>query len=205
MRHIYKKKRRYLAVLTLLTGTVTFASPVSVLDDAIQKEKSKPKLNVTLKVKKEQKTDDLKNFEVIQSSSYIESDCLRLLADNKNNDLSYCINPILEVAESREDAYFIAAVMILESDWGRSRICKDKHNYFAYRAYDRSPYDSAKPYDGFEESLADFVMLMNTYEVKYELYTIEEKGSRYCSSPSWATQVRDLMNKLREYDNKGGS
>ena len=38
---------------------------------------------------------------------------------------------------------FVAAIGIHESNWGTSKIAKDKKNLFGYGAYDSNPYNGA--------------------------------------------------------------
>lgn len=51
------------------------------------------------------------------------------------------------------NALYLLAHSALESDWGRSKIAKDKNNFFGITAYDTTPYLSAKTFDDVDKGI----------------------------------------------------
>lgn len=82
---------------------------------------------------------------------------------------------------------FVAAIGIHESNWGTSKIAKDKKNLFGYGAYDSNPYNGAYKFSNYSESID----LISRVLVKYYLnprgtsiYGGEQAVGSYYSSPT---------------------
>ena len=98
----------------------------------------------------------------------------------------------------RVNAIFLCALACHESDFGRSQIARDKNNIYGYRAYDGDPYNSAKSYSCFKESIEDVCSLL----VRQYLYpsgsfynspTPKGINVRYATDKNWAFKVVNHM------------
>lgn len=99
------------------------------------------------------------------------------------------------------NAYVLMAIAKLESNWGESKIATDKKNLFGLGAYDSSPYESARSYNSYEESIYDVAKyLSNNYlnpRGKYfNGYSLEGVNVKYCTSPDWASKVGKIVREL---------
>lgn len=107
---------------------------------------------------------------------------------------------------------FVAAVGIHESEWGTSRIARDKQNLFGYGAYDMNAYSSAYSYNGYAAGI-DMIarVLMKNYlnpkgtvicngEVASGKYyngkTLSAVNKRYATDKNWANSVYSWMSYL---------
>lgn len=107
---------------------------------------------------------------------------------------------------------FVAALGIHESDWGTSRIARDKMNLFGYGAYDMNTYVSAYEYNGYAAGI-DMIarVLMKNYlnpkgtciynnEIASGKYyngnTLSAVNKKYATDKNWANCVYKWMNYL---------
>lgn len=134
----------------------------------------------------------LNDFKSILSSN--ASDKNKIFADNAevfyNMEQEYGINGI-----------FIASIGIHESAWGTSAIAREKNNLFGYRAYDRSPMESAKDFEDYEECINVVAeALSKNYLTETGSYyngkTIESVNKKYASDEGWARKVYAYMEYL---------
>lgn len=104
---------------------------------------------------------------------------------------------------------FVAAVAIHESNWGTSKIAKDKKNLFGYGAYDGSPYESAYRFSNEAEGIDLLARVFMKYYLNpkgtkiyegniadgryYNGSTIDAVGKRYASDNNWASSVYQWM------------
>lgn len=104
-------------------------------------------------------------------------------------------------ARWRVNAVFLCALACHESDFGRSRIARDKKNIYGLGAYDRDPYNSAKSYPSYRESIEDVCSLL----VRQYLYpsgsyyngpTPKGVNVRYSTDPRWAERVVKHMTAI---------
>ena len=74
---------------------------------------------------------------------------------NINNSLLENKGATFKEAEEHYNinALYLLAHSALESDWGRSKIAKDKNNFFGITAYDTTPYLSAKTFDDVDKGI----------------------------------------------------
>lgn len=107
------------------------------------------------------------------------------------------------------DPRFIFCIGIHESGWGTSDIAVDKGNFFGWKAYDSSPYDSAATFSDISEGIEDVVKgLANNYikegSSQYNAIknrgldptTISGIGSSYASDTNWANAVKNYIQKI---------
>lgn len=71
------------------------------------------------------------------------------------------------------NAYYLIAHAAWESNWGKSKISREKNNLFGYMAYDKNPYASAHGFVNKEESIEKVAQYIS------ENY-LDEKGEYYC-------------------------
>lgn len=104
----------------------------------------------------------------------------------------------------RVSAVFGCAVACHESDFGRSAIANDKRNLFGFMAYDSSPYQSARNYSTYHDSIDDFCRLisreyLNPVGAYHNGPTVSGVGKRYATDPEWGTKVlrhcQDILTK----------
>lgn len=97
-------------------------------------------------------------------------------------------------AKWRVSAAFLFAVACHESDFGRSRLAQEKFNLFGWRAYDRSPRESAARFRSWAESI-DFVagrlavLYLTPGGLYYSEPTLRGVARRYATDPQWADKV----------------
>lgn len=99
------------------------------------------------------------------------------------------------------DARFLAALAAHESGYGKSKIATEKNNLFGFRAYDSSPFLSAKSYATKSDSINNVAKYLSkeylTENGKYfNGYSIGDIGKRYATDPNWASKVVAHMKKL---------
>jgi hypothetical protein len=92
------------------------------------------------------------------------------------------------------DPYFIVAVAVHESNWGKSRIAHDKNNLFGLNAVDSDPYNQAFSFPTKEDSVFFFAQLIS---IQYANMTIENVGRIYATDGNWANEVILFMNKAK--------
>lgn len=104
------------------------------------------------------------------------------------------------------NALYLAAHSLVESNWGRSRLAKEKHNLFGYGAYDSSPFESAYYFSSFYESI-DYVAwyVRNSYlnsDGKWYGGSPNLKGMnvRYATDLDWAEKISGLMHRMLSYN-----
>jgi len=99
------------------------------------------------------------------------------------------------------NAVALAAISINETGWGRSRLARQKNNYFGWAAFDHAPYRSALEFTSREHSI-EYVgsrIKENYLEpegVHYHGPTLLGMNRRYASDNSWAEKTAQAMKKL---------
>ena len=107
---------------------------------------------------------------------------------------------------------FLASIGIHESAWGTSSIAKDKNNLFGYMAYDRDPYNSAKSFETYEDTINTVAeaLSLNYLHVKgtkiaddlvargiyFNGTTAKSVNMRYATDQGWADKVYNYMQYL---------
>ena len=106
--------------------------------------------------------------------------------------------------ESNLDPKFIFSLASVESSYGRSEIAEDKGNYFGISAYNATPYESSKSFNG---NLEDCIVsgakwiAQNYSEGSYMSLASMQSGSKaYCQldngtpSYNWISSIVSIMN-----------
>lgn len=107
---------------------------------------------------------------------------------------------------------FVAAVGIHESNWGTSKIAKDKKNLFGYGAYDANPYQSAYHFSDYSESIDLIARVFVKYYINpkgtdiyggekalgtyYNGCTLSGINTKYATDKNWANGVYQHMKYL---------
>lgn len=107
---------------------------------------------------------------------------------------------------------FLASVGIHESNWGTSRISREKKNLFGYGSFDRDPYNLSYDFDGYAAGieLVARALVKNYINVQgTEVYddqtanasyyygpTLSGINVKYASDPNWADKVYKHMKYL---------
>lgn len=98
----------------------------------------------------------------------------------------------------RINAVFLCALACHESNFGRSKIAREKKNLYGFMAYDSSPGASAKTYASFQESIEDVCrLLVGSYLFPSGKYYNGPSPAgvnvRYASDKDWAFKVVNHM------------
>lgn len=107
---------------------------------------------------------------------------------------------------------FVAAVGIHESNWGTSKIAKDKKNLFGYGAYDSNPYNGAYNFSNYSESIDLIARVFTKYYLNqkgtniyggekavgtyYSEPTLTGVNKKYATDKNWANSVYNHMKYL---------
>lgn len=96
------------------------------------------------------------------------------------------------------NALFLTSLAIHESGYGRSAIARDKNNLFGFQAFDRSPYQSARTFSSFEESIdhvAGYLSraYLNENGSYFSGYSVESINTFYATDPKWSDGITKLM------------
>lgn len=99
------------------------------------------------------------------------------------------------------NAYFLTAIAVLESDFGRSNIARDKNNLFGYGAYDNSPYKMARKFETMDAGVFKVAKhlsenYLNENGKYFNGYDIESVGKRYATDKSWSKKVAIIVDKI---------
>lgn len=96
------------------------------------------------------------------------------------------------------NAIFIAAIAIIESDWGNSVLASDKNNLFGFGAYD-SNVDLAQPFSSKEECVLYVAKFLREHYIDgsyYRGHSIKAINQLYASDSEWANKVFGAMCKI---------
>lgn len=107
---------------------------------------------------------------------------------------------------------FVASVGIHESNWGTSKIARDKHNLFGYGAYDSNPYNGAYKFSEYSESIDLIARVFVKYYLNpkgtpiyggekasgkyYNGTTLSGINKKYATDKNWANGVYKHMQYL---------
>lgn len=112
---------------------------------------------------------------------------------------------IFKHAEKRfgVNAYFLASIAVLESNFGRSAIARDKKNLFGFGAYDDNPYGHAHSYHSFGESVIKVADYLNKQYLTqggayYNGTTTADIGKRYATDRNWSNKINQVIRKMME-------
>ena len=100
------------------------------------------------------------------------------------------------------NALYLLAHSALESDWGRSKIAKDKNNFFGITAYDTTPYLSAKTFDDVDKGILGATKWIKENYIDRGRTFLGNKASgmnvEYASDPYWGEKIASIMMKINE-------
>ena len=100
------------------------------------------------------------------------------------------------------NALYLLAHSALESDWGRSKIAKDKNNFFGITAYDTTPYLSAKTFDDVDKGILGATKWIKENYIDRGRSFLGNKASgmnvEYASDPYWGEKIASVMMKINE-------
>lgn len=100
------------------------------------------------------------------------------------------------------NALYLLAHSALESDWGRSKIAKDKNNFFGITAYDTTPYLSAKTFDDVDKGILGATKWIKENYIDRGRTFLGNKASgmnvEYASDPYWGEKIAGVMMKINE-------
>ncbi|ORO97886.1 glucosaminidase domain-containing protein [Streptococcus mitis] len=100
------------------------------------------------------------------------------------------------------NALYLLAHSALESDWGRSKIAKDKNNFFGITAYDTTPYLSAKTFDDVDKGILGASKWIKENYIDRGRIFLGNKASgmnvEYASDPYWGEKIASVMMKINE-------
>lgn len=98
------------------------------------------------------------------------------------------------------NALYLLAHSALESDWGRSKIAKDKNNFFGITAYDTTPYLSAKTFDDVDKGILGASKWIKENYIDRGRTFLGNKASgmnvEYASDPYWGEKIASVMMKI---------
>ena len=105
------------------------------------------------------------------------------------------------------NALYLVAHSALESAWGRSKIAKDKNNFFGISAYDDSPYTSATKYDNVDSGIMGAARWINERYLHNSGYPANGAylGNKaggmnvnYATAPYWGESIASIMFNANE-------
>ena len=143
-------------------------------------------------------------------SNYTAADINRLYSLMGANDSKLAgKGATFKAAEQRYgvNALYLVAHSALESAWGRSKIAKDKNNFFGIAAYDTTPYTSATKFDDVDSGILgaarwiDRNYLSNTgYPANGAYLGNKARGMNvnYATAPYWGESIASIMFSANE-------
>ena len=105
------------------------------------------------------------------------------------------------------NALYLVAHSALESAWGRSKIAKDKNNFFGISAYDDSPYTSATKFDNVDSGILGAARWINSRYLHNSGYPANGAylGNKaggmnvnYATAPYWGESIASIMFNTNE-------
>lgn len=123
---------------------------------------------------------------------------------NINNSLLENKGATFKEAEAHYhiNALYLLAHSALESNWGRSKIAKDKNNFFGITAYDTTPYLSAKTFDDVDKGILGATKWIKENYIDRGRTFLGNKASgmnvEYASDPYWGEKIASVMMKINE-------
>ena len=92
------------------------------------------------------------------------------------------------------NAIFLVGLAIHESNYGSSKIAKEKNNLFGFKAYDRSPFKSATSFKSKKDCInfvAKYISenYLNPNGKYFRGYGVSALGENYASDKRWASSI----------------
>ena len=143
-------------------------------------------------------------------TNYTASDINRLYSLMGTNDSKLAgKGATFKAAEQRYgvNALYLVAHSALESAWGRSKIAKDKNNFFGISAYDDTPYTSATKFDDVDSGIMGAARWINSKYLHNSGYPANGAylGNKaggmnvnYATAPYWGESIASIMFSANE-------
>ena len=105
------------------------------------------------------------------------------------------------------NALYLVAHSALESAWGRSKIAKDKNNFFGISAYDDTPYTSATKFDDVDSGIMGAARWINSRYLHNSGYPangaylgnkVGGMNVNYATAPYWGESIASIMFSANE-------
>ena len=157
------------------------------------------------------KLDHLFQFSNLKSrTNYTAADINRLYSLMGANDSKLAgKGATFKAAEQRYgvNALYLVAHSALESAWGRSKIAKDKNNFFGISAYDDTPYTSATKFDDVDSGIMGAARWINSKYLHNSGYPANGAylGNKaggmnvnYATAPYWGESIASIMFSANE-------
>ena len=105
------------------------------------------------------------------------------------------------------NALYLVAHSALESAWGRSKIAKDKNNFFGISAYDDTPYTSATKFDDVDSGIMGAARWINSKYLHNSGYPangaylgnkVGGMNVNYATAPYWGESIASIMFSANE-------
>ena len=140
-------------------------------------------------------------------TSYSAEDLDRFIKEYQPESPLIGLGKVFKKAEEEVgvNALYLLAHAIHESAWGFSKIAREKHNLFGIRATDDNPYENAKEFDSFEDSIlfaANYVKERYLTPKGASFYNGAFLGNKsvgmnvyYASDPYWGQKIAGHMYK----------
>lgn len=104
------------------------------------------------------------------------------------------------------NALYLVAHSLVESNWGRSRLAREKHNLFGFGAYDNCPFECAYYFPSFNESIeyVAWYVRKNYLNSDGKWYggapNLKGMNVRYATDMDWAEKISGLMHRMHGYN-----
>ena len=101
------------------------------------------------------------------------------------------------------NALYLLAIANHESDFGQSRIAKDKNNLFGFNAIDSNPYNGASQYNSLDEGIQDIgkkikILYLSDNGKYFKGYNSYAMNKNYASDKNWGEKVNNHMILIAE-------
>ncbi|MFR2832170.1 MAG: glucosaminidase domain-containing protein [Finegoldia magna] len=101
------------------------------------------------------------------------------------------------------NALYLLAIANHESDFGQSRIAKDKNNLFGFNAVDSDPYNGASQYNSLDEGIQDIgkkikILYLSDNGKYFKGYNSYAMNKNYASDKNWGEKVNNHMILIAE-------
>lgn len=139
----------------------------------------------------------------------------KVLSDGKDKNNTFANNAQYFYYIEKQyniNGLFVAAVGIHESDWGTSKISREKNNLFGYGAYDSNPYNGAYSFSDYSECIDLIARVFVKYYLNpkgtsiyggekatgtyYNGPTLTGINTKYATDKNWANGVYSHMKYL---------
>ena len=100
------------------------------------------------------------------------------------------------------NALYLVAHSALESAWGRSKIARDKNNFFGISAYDNNPYNAATKFDNVDSGILGAARWINEKYLSKSTYPargaylgnkVGGMNVNYATAPYWGESIASIM------------